>query len=259
MRKGSLRFVLSGQRLSGRFTLARLNRRDPKKQEAWFLIKGHDEAAREGVDAVAIEQEMPAPSPVRKRRPARSPTVAPATGAARSGLPKVQAPQLCAAAEEPPEGPAWVSEIKFDGYRLLAAIEHGTVRLLTRNGLDWADRMPAVAAAFARLSVTSAMIDGELVFLREDGVSGFPGLQAALKAGRDDRLVFYAFDLLYLDGWDLRPCTLLDRKAVLRTLADWTGMLRYSDHVTGSTHEMRLNACRMHLEGIVCKQADAAL
>jgi bifunctional non-homologous end joining protein LigD len=257
MRKGSLRFVLSGKRLSGRFTLARLNRRDPKKQEAWFLIKGHDEEAREGVDALAIEREMPAPLPPRTRRPARSSSAAPAKGAMKGTLPTVQAPQLCALAEEPPEGPEWISEIKFDGYRLLAAVEHGKVRLLTRNGLDWADRMPAMATAIGKLSVASAMIDGELVSLREDGISSFPGLQAALKAGRDEKLTFYAFDLLHLNGWDLRSCALLDRKQVLRTLADWTGMLRYSDHVAGSTHQMRLNACRMHLEGIVCKQADA--
>jgi bifunctional non-homologous end joining protein LigD len=141
-----------------------------------------------------------------------------------------QAPQFCLVAKEPPEGDDWVSEIKFDGYRLIAAVENGKVRLLTRNGLDWAARMPSVARAIGQLPVKSAMVDGELVSLREDGVSSFPGLQAALKAGRDDKLFFYAFDLLHLDGWDLRPCRLVDRKQVLAGLTEWTGMLRYSDH-----------------------------
>ena len=136
-------------------------------------------------------------------------------------------------------------------------MEEGHVRLLTRNGHDWAERMPAVANAIAQLPVRTAMLDGELVSLREDGVSSFPGLQTALKAGRDDTLVFFCFDLLHLDGWDFRPCALLERKRVLAGVAEWTGMLRYSDHHLGDTHTMRKNACRMHLEGIICKRAEA--
>src|SRR4051794_4540005 len=231
MRKGSLRFVLHGQRLSGRFTLARLNRRDPRKQEAWFLIKGHDEAAREGVDATALEQIIPLPVPGQKRETAgREKDGPPAPGAVRGALPQTQEPQLCSIAEEPPEGEDWVSEIKLDGYRLIVSVDHGTVRLLTRNGHDWADRLPSVAKAMSALNVETAMLDGELVALRPDGVSSFPDLQAALKAGRDDRLIFYAFDLLHLNGWDLRPCALIERKRVLSELANWSGMLRYSDH-----------------------------
>jgi bifunctional non-homologous end joining protein LigD len=95
------------------------------------------------------------------------------------------------------------------------------------------------------------------VALRDDGVSSFPGLQTALKTGRDDKLFFYVFDLLHLDGWDLRCCTLLERKCVLAGLTDWTGMLRYSDHHIGEAAAMWRNACEMHLEGIVCKQGSA--
>jgi bifunctional non-homologous end joining protein LigD len=269
MRKGNLRFVLAGRRLSGRFTLARLKRRDPRKQEGWFLIKGHDEAAREGMNAERIEQESqpvpvePAPAqPVRaKRGPSRSQpplgSQPPPEGARRGGLPDKQEPQLCAIAEDPPDGPGWVSEIKLDGYRLLASIEAGKVRLLTRNGHDWADRMPAVAAGIGKLDVAAAMLDGELVALRDDGVSSFPELQAALSEGRDERLHFYAFDLLHLNGWDLRPCRLLDRKRVLASLVGGAGMLRFSDHVEGATRPMRREACGMGLEGIICKQASS--
>ena len=145
--------------------------------------------------------------------------------------------------------------MKLDGYRIVAAISPGGVRLLTRNGLDWADRMPAVAAAFRALDVRAAMLDGELVALRPDGVSSFPGLQAALKAGHDAALVFYAFDLLHLNGWDLRACTLADRKTALRRLSDWRGMLRFSEHVVGSAAEMHRTAGELGLEGIVCKRA----
>ncbi|MBV9784073.1 MAG: DNA ligase D [Acidisphaera sp.] len=256
MRRGNLRFVLHGQRLAGRFTLARLSRRDPKKQEGWFLIKGHDERAREGVDALVLEREVPLSKPA-KASPKRKASGAPAKGAVRGPLPLRPEPQLCTIADEPPDGDDWVCEIKFDGYRLIAAIEDGKVRLLTRNGHDWTERMPALAAAVAQLGPRSAMVDGELVALREDGVSSFAGLQTALRAGRDDTLFFYVFDLLHLEGWDLRPCALLERKRVLAGLTGWTGMLRYSDHHQGRTHDMRRNACRMHLEGIICKRADA--
>ena len=150
----------------------------------------------------------------------------------------------------------WLSEIKFDGYRILAAIENAQVRLLTRNGHDWADRMPNIAASFKALPVKSAMLDGELVSLAKDGVSSFPGLKAALKDGRDRAPIFYAFDLLHLDGWDLRGCELMERKRVLSGLTDWAGALRYSDHHVGQTHAMRKGACQMKLKGIICKKAD---
>jgi bifunctional non-homologous end joining protein LigD len=169
---------------------------------------------------------------------------APAAGAIRGPMPDIQKPQLCSLVPKAPEGEEWISEVKFDGYRLIGAVDDGKVRLLTRNGLDWAARMPSVARAVGELPVRSAMVDGELIRMRDDGVSSFPGLQAALKSGRDDRLLFYAFDLLHLDGWDLRPCPLLERKQVLEGLTGWTGMLRYSEHQVGEAPALWHNAAR---------------
>ncbi len=140
---------------------------------------------------------------------------------------------------------------------MLIFLDKGTAQILTRNGHDWTDRLPAVAREAARLPVDSALLDGELVALRDDGKTSFPDLQGALSAGQDGRLHFYVFDLLHLNGWDLRPCRLLDRKQALRDLADWNGVFRYSDHHLGQSAEMRREACRMGLEGIICKQADA--
>jgi bifunctional non-homologous end joining protein LigD len=268
MAKGELTFALHGQRLNGRFHLVRLRPKPGARSKAdnWLLFKGHDDAERAGADAEAIERAIPLSTPARADPPAQarrsstarlSSTKSPAPGAKRGKLPERQSPQLAAVADAPPEGSGWVSEIKFDGYRLLAWNDHGKVRLVTRNGLDWTDRLPAVAAAVAKLDVETALLDGELVALDNGGISSFPALQAALSAGKDATLYFYLFDLLYLNGWDLRGSGLLDRKRVLQGLDTWRGMLRYSDHHTGDAAAMRREACRMKLEGIICKQADA--
>ena len=255
MRKGDLEFVLHGARLKGRFRLVRLNRRARSRSEGWFLIKGHDEYERPGVDALTLEAEIPPPAPPSQAigRRAKSP----APGAVRGSLPVRQEPEFASSADAPPEAQGWLSEIKFDGYRLLARIDHGEIALLTRTGLDWASRLPAVVKAVAALGLRTALLDGELVALREDGTSSFPDLQTALSQGHDRRLNFFLFDLLHLNGWDLRPCALRDRKQALAVLTDWHGMLRYSDHVEGRIAEFRRQVCSMGLEGIVCKRADA--
>lgn len=264
MQKGELTFILHGQRLNGRFHLVRMRPKPGSHSQAdnWLLFKGHDEYERAGADAAEIEQSTPPPKSakpagaVTKDPPAPGSKGPPAPGAKRGKLPASQSPELCATADDPPEGRDWISEIKFDGYRLLAWIDHGKVRLVTRNNNDWTDRMPAVAKAVARLKVETALLDGELVALDARGISSFPALQAAL-SGHDATLFFYLFDLLYLNGWDLRDCALLERKRLLKGLDDWRGMLRYSDHHIGDTAAMRREACRMKLEGIVCKQANA--
>jgi bifunctional non-homologous end joining protein LigD len=258
MRRGELKFVLQGRRLNGRFTLVRLKPRPGQRsrQDNWLLIKKHDDAARAGADATAIEQVTPPPE-LSAKTAGKQREGSPADGAVRAKLPQRQAPQLAALAVEPPKDEGWVSEIKFDGYRLLCWIDHAKVRFATRNGLDWTDRLPGVARELGRLDVETALVDGELVALDNNGVSSFPALQAALAAGKDATLNLYLFDLLHLDRWDLRGCRLIDRKRVLAGLTDWHGVLRYSDHHGDDAASMRREACRMGLEGIICKQADA--
>jgi bifunctional non-homologous end joining protein LigD len=188
---------------------------------------------------------------------ARAPSAPPIAGAVRGSPPANQAPQLCKLVDDAPDGDGWLSEIKFDGYRLLAWKTARKVRLLTRNGLDWTDRLPAVAEAIAQMDIGSAVLDGELVALRGDGSSSFSDLQAALSAGRDRALHFCLFDLLALGGWDLRACRLIERKRLLEGLDGWNGLLRFSAHVQGQSAAMQRKACALHLEGIVCKRADA--
>jgi bifunctional non-homologous end joining protein LigD len=256
MRKGELTFALHGQRLTGRFHLVRLRPKPGQRgrQDNWLLFKGRDEAAHAGADTAAIERET---DPPQRPRTKSAPNDAPTLGAKRGKLPARQSPQLCTVAEAPPPGDNWINEIKFDGYRLLAWLDRGKVRLVTRNANDWTARLPAVARAVATLQSETALVDGELIALNADGISSFPELQTALSAGKDAALFFYLFDLLHLNGWDLRPCRLADRKAVLRELNHWRGMLRYSDHHIGNTAAMHREACRMKLEGIICKSADA--
>ena len=151
-------------------------------------------------------------------------------------------------------------EIKFDGYRMQARLDHGKVKLLTRKGLDWAARFPNVAADVARLAADTALIDGEIVVENERGLSVFSMLQAALSNGERDSFVYYVFDLLHLDGEDLSQRPLVERKAALKQLLDDsgdTGSIRYSEHFTEDGAHVWEQACRMNLEGIVSKRADA--
>ena len=168
------------------------------------------------------------------------------------------APQLATLVSGPPPGDEWVHEIKLDGYRILLRIEGGRASLLTRNRQDWTARFPAVAEAAAALPVKEALLDGEIVALDRAGVSSFQALQQAdqLETGRT--LVYVAFDLLFLDGADLRPLPLVERKARLaRLLKGRRGRLRYSEHFDVPGKRVYDRACRLGLEGIVAKQKDA--
>ena len=171
-------------------------------------------------------------------------------------LPLWVEPQLSKLVEKAPTGANWVHEIKFDGYRMAARIERGKVKLLTRSGLDWTDKYPATAAAFAKLPVKAAYIDGELCGVREDGVTSFELMQQASDAGYGG-LVHFAFDLIHLDGEDVARLRLLERKERLAALLEKppAGIV-YSEHEGGDGEAFRRAACRHGLEGIVSKQTD---
>ena len=175
-------------------------------------------------------------------------------------LPDFIEPQLCRSVERPSGEPGWVHEIKFDGYRIQARIEDGTAVLRTRKGLDWTDRFRAIAAACGKLA--DGIVDGEIVALGEDGAPDFAALQAALSEGKSDQLVFFAFDLLHADGEDLRPLPLSARKERLQAFLGGPRkpgpLLRYVDHFDTGGDAVLHSACRLSLEGIVSKRADAA-
>jgi len=192
-------------------------------------------------------------------------TVALATipGARRAPLLRDIEPQLASVASVVPDGDAWLHEIKLDGYRLLAHFDRGHVKLVTRHGLDWSQRFHALARALEGSHISQAILDGEVVVLDEHGISSFQALQNALQTppSKPGEMVYYAFDLPYLDGWDLRDVPLEQRKALLRQLIPTDeqsiAALRFSDHVIGQGPDAREQACHMGLEGIVCKRRDA--
>jgi len=173
-------------------------------------------------------------------------------------VPRWIKPQLTKLVDAPPDGPGWLHEIKFDGYRLHARLNRGDVRLLTRTGLDWTRKYPAIASAVSSLRAKEAYLDGELCSVRADGTASFSAIQAASDAGKSDALVFFLFDLLYLDGETINSAPFIDRKARLQkllTIAPPT--LQFSDHQIGRGPEFYAKACELSVEGIVSKRVDA--
>jgi bifunctional non-homologous end joining protein LigD len=163
-------------------------------------------------------------------------------------------PLLASPVDHPPAGAGWVHEIKFDGYRLMARIDRGRVKLLTRKGLDWTTRFPTLKRALEALPVVTAFLDGEMVVQTEQGAPSFADLQGDLSAGRSDRLRYYLFDLVHVDGMDLAGVPLVERKAALQQLlAGHEGVLAYSEHFEGRGDTVFEHACRLGLEGIVSK------
>jgi DNA ligase D-like protein (predicted ligase) len=183
-----------------------------------------------------------------------------ARAVARGGgasLPQWIVPQLTQLVDAAPEGDGWLHEIKFDGYRMHARLDRGSVRLLTRTGLDWTRKYPAIAEAVSSLGARQAYLDGELCGVGPDGITSFSMIQLASDAGNAAGLVFFLFDLLHLDGEDLTARPLIDRKARLAALlSNAASPLQYCDHQIGR-REFHKRACAMSLEGIVSKRADA--
>jgi bifunctional non-homologous end joining protein LigD len=175
-----------------------------------------------------------------------------------AALPQWIAPQLTQLVDAAPDGDQWLHEIKFDGYRMHARLDRGRVRLLTRTGLDWTSKYPAIAKAVASLDARQAYLDGELCGVFPDGITSFSMIQAASDAGNTAGLVYFIFDLLHLDGEDIAALPLIERKARLAALLSGIAPpLHYSDYHRGHGPAFHEHACKLELEGIVSKRADA--
>jgi ATP-dependent DNA ligase len=163
-----------------------------------------------------------------------------------AALPQFVTPQLSQPVKKPPSGPQWLHEIKLDGYRMAARIDSGRVQLLTRTGLDWKDKYPSAIAALASLNVKTAYLDGELCGVDEAGLPTFAHTQAATDGEHNVQLVYYAFDLLHLDGRNVSGLQLIERKALLEPLLANKLGLQFNGHEIGDGElipEARREAC----------------
>jgi bifunctional non-homologous end joining protein LigD len=256
--QGRLNFQLFGGRLAGDWHLVRLTPRDPAEKRRgarnWLLFRGRSGKSHSSKDPVLRVRHG--------RTKAAQAAPEPAAAAPRNAAAAGQF-ELATLVDEPPPGKEWIHETKWDGYRMLAAVQGGRASLWSRSGGDWSDRLPELAEALAALPVKDAVVDGEVVSLAA-GRSSFQSLQAALGESPGSRarrsLRFVAFDLLAHNGEDLRALPLLERKRHLQTLLDRRpkgSLLLSSPHRVGRGEERYARACKRGLEGIVSKRADA--
>ena len=269
LKTGNFKFRLQGVKLRGNWVLIRLkgNKANATADATanWLLIKEKDDDARLSteLDVTRVWPDSvgpaPPPGPARAAKPnGNAHAISAEAPVVPSPQPDFIAPQLALLASDPPaETAEWLWELKFDGYRLLARIADGYVQLLTRNGLDWTGRMPALARALSTLPLTSAWLDGEVVLPDEHGVPDFAGLQAAFDGRKADGLILYLFDLPYLDGMDWREVPLERRRSKLADLlaaAPDHPRLRLSQSFDADPRKLLASATRMGMEGLIGKR-----
>jgi bifunctional non-homologous end joining protein LigD len=292
LRDGSLKFILHGQKLQGKWALIRMKPRPRETKPAWLLIKEHDpferppsslaitdEAPNSVVTGRTLDQIAASQDHVWNSKDTRSgdqawfrqdsksppnpgessPTLPSLTHLPTEAQPTFIPPQLAQQADTPPANDGWLHELKLDGYRIQARKSHGQTKLLTRTGLDWTHRMSDLAAEVARLPAPTATLDGEVVVLAPDGTTSFANLQAAFQEDARHPLTYFAFDLLHLDGHNPRNSPLRDRKALLSELLAHTDphTLRLSEHLETDGPALFREACKMRAEGIVSKLASS--
>ncbi|MDF3864082.1 DNA ligase D [Pseudomonas denitrificans (nom. rej.)] len=270
MKSGHLKFRLEGSKLAGSWNLVRT--RMAGRQPQWFLIKGRDDQARdyprfdiiaEEPQSVVTGQSLPSESSQGKKAmpntPERSkPTASTkkATTTRKAKLPEAISPELATLVDAPPTGD-WRYEIKIDGYRILARLDGGKVRLMTRNGHDWSKKLPELSKALAALDVQSAWLDGEILVMDEEGRPDFQRLQNAFDANVSKPIHYTLFDLIWLDGVDYRGKPLEERRQALQRVlrGNKDDSLRYSEDFTDDPRSILDSACRLGLEGLIGKRA----
>ncbi len=238
-RAGKLKFELRGQKLHGKWALVRIKGKQAR-QDPWLLIKEKDEFSRPASEFSVID-EMP-------------------DSVAQPGdkhLPAALKPQLATLVDSPPlDSKQWLYEIKFDGYRLLTRIQKGRIRLFTRNGNDWTDRLAPLARQLDAIKLPDGWYDGEIVVPGDDGLPDFQALQNAFDNSTMRDVVYYLFDLPFCDGRDLRKAPLIERRQKLQQLllSAKDGAVRFSDAFDAPGRDIVASACRLGLEGVIGKK-----
>ncbi|MEN5032603.1 DNA ligase D [Pseudomonas sp. Ps21-P2] len=282
---GKLKFTLIGEKLTGDWALVRTRLPGNSDKEQWLLIKEKDDAVRSGEEydvvvdkpesvvsgATVGEGRKPAKNAKRKsaasepaadtsaaKTPAKKPVQkkAKTPSPKKSGVPAKLSPQLATLMDTPPEG-TWLYEIKYDGYRILTRIIDGEVKFFTRNGNDWTDRLPLQAKAVGDLKLDNTWLDGEVVVLNDAGLPDFQALQNAFDIDRSMDIIYYLFDVPFLNGEDLRETPVEDRRAALKKVLgrQKKGLLRFSEAFSAGHRDIIESASLMSLEGVIGKRA----
>ena len=286
LRDGSLKFILHGTKLKGKWALIRMGGKWAKeKKPNWLLIKEHDNFERSAGETPVTEAEQNSAVTGRTMEEIarnedhvwnskdtasgnkawfrkEAPTERKDFGKRLNGLPKERQPgflepQLATMAEVPPASEGWLHELKLDGYRVQARKDGTRVQLLTRTGLDWTARMQPVAREIAKLGVDTVTLDGEVVVVAPNGTTSFADLQASMQEGAKHELTYFAFDLLHLDGRSTRELSLKERKDLLSEVLQGANgdVLRLSEHIETGGAQLLREACKLQAEGIVSKRA----
>ncbi|MET0808847.1 MAG: DNA ligase D [Pseudoxanthomonas sp.] len=276
--KGHLRFELFGKKLKGGWHLVRSGK--PARQPQWLLFKDKDEYAGNLEADDLLADVAPPPAEDLKRagagKTARKKLAEVAvsrrgttknwaalagklSGAKKKALsPDAFEPQLAKLGDAPPQGEQWLHEIKWDGYRIVSTLVKGNARLYSRNAIEWTDKVPEITAALEALGLDQAALDGELI-AGQGTKQDFNLLQGTLSGEKQGSLTLVLFDLLHLQGWDLRAAPLSERKALLaKVLAKPPAHLSFSSHIPGNGDDAYRLAAERHFEGIISKRADRA-
>ncbi len=254
LEEGHLHFTLDGKRMKGEWLLVRMKPRPKERNENWLLRKVEDDYADPGIDLVdeALTSVTTGRTMVEIAKGVKGAPKA-RTGKRTAKLPAFHAPQLATLVDHVPSGPDWIHEVKYDGYRCLIAVGGGEVRAFTRTGLDWSDKFAPIVAAVASLDLPSALIDGEVVALDDDGKPSFRALQNGLKEGGAN-LAYFAFDLIAENGEDLAALPNIDRKTRLAALLNGAkAPIHFADHVENG-EKLFETLCGAGYEGIVSKR-----
>ncbi len=288
---GHLHFILHGERMKGEWLLVRMKGRAGEKRENWLLRKIDDGEARRNGDLVeraltsvltdrSMAQIAGDIAGTQSLKGANGKTFADRMQAANAhnarigktkgrakarteAMPRFIKPQLATLVDNVPVGNEWMHEIKYDGYRALVAVSGEAIKIYTRSGLDWTDKFSPLAGAIKALDLPPALIDGEIIAFDADGNPSFSALQAVLKRGHgaeraDTPFHFFAFDLLSLDGMDLKSLPAIERKERLEALlADAEQPIHVADHLIGSGEKLYRSLCQAGQEGIIAKRVDA--
>lgn len=280
--KGHLRFQLKGKKLKGRWSLIRFKNAGDK---SWFLVKSKDKYAK---DVTEYDVVIKKPNSVLtkydldeiaehyqnvwskkglkkvknvKKKPREPKIIVPTfkINLPVSPFPSFIFPELATLVSEPPEGAEWIHEIKYDGYRILAFLKNKKINLMSRNNKDWTHYFLTIANMIKKSFSKNLVLDGEVVLLDKDNRSDFQLLQNAIDSEENKNFIYYIFDLIYYDKYDLTSLPLKERKNILRQvlLSVKNTILQYSDHIIGTGKDVFNTACQMSLEGIISKNINS--